>query len=101
MPGQVTHLALKPGSHNISVNWKKPTFKSYCVTQYVIYWVHVNSTVLSEDDSFIVEDLDACVEYEVLVRAVNEKDQSSNAVTDNTTTETAGNYQIQIILLCL
>ena len=53
-------------------------------------------------DSFIysdIGDLDACVEYEVSVRAVNEKNESTDAVTSKTTTETVGNYHTQIILL--
>ena len=107
VPDQVEDLSLKPGSHNISVKWKKPRFNSYCVTQYVINWVHTlsgstnSSTVSSEDDSFVIEDLDACVEYNVSVRAVNEKNESQVPVTDKTTTEMAGNYQIQITVFCL
>jgi hypothetical protein len=60
-----------------------------------------STTVLSEDDSFAIEDLDACVDYEVSVSAVNEYNQSSSVVTDNTTTETAGNYLTQFISLLL
>ena len=107
MPSQFEDLALEACSHNISVNWKKPSFNSYCVTQYVINWVHTlsgstnSSTVSSEDDSFVIEDLDACVEYNVSVRAVNEKDQRSDDVTHKKTTEMAGNCQIQIIVFCL
>jgi hypothetical protein len=37
MPGQVGNLTLTPGSHNISVNWNKPTLNSDCITHYVIY----------------------------------------------------------------
>jgi len=107
VPGQVQALSLKPGSHNITVKWKKPISYSYCVMQYVIYWVHAlsgsnnNSIVSSEKNSFVIKDLDACVKYEVSVRAVNEENESGDAVTGNTTTETAGNYHVQIILLYL
>jgi len=72
---------------------------------YVIYWLHTvngsndSSTVSSEGDWR--ENLDACVEYEVSVRAVNEENESIDAVTRNMTTETAGNYHAQIILLYL
>jgi hypothetical protein len=55
-------------------------------------------------DSFIysdIGDLDACVEYEVSVRAVNEKNESTDAVTSKTTTETVGNSYAQIISLYL
>ena len=107
MPGHVEELTLTTFSHNISVNWKKPNSDSYCVTLYVIYWVHTIigskncSIVSSEEDSVVIEDLDACVEYEVSVEAVNEENESSDAVTDKNTTETVGNYHAQIILLYL
>jgi hypothetical protein len=107
VPGQVEDLNLTPYSHNISVNWKKPISDSYCVMQYVVYWMNTSSKsndtsiVSSEEDSFIIEDLVACVEYEVSVSAVNEKDKSTDAVTGKTTTETVGNYHAQIILLYL
>ena len=108
VPGRVEDLSLIPGSHNISVNWKKPNLNSYCVTQYVIYWVHTlsgskNSSIVSSEENFLViEDLDACVGYEVSVTAVNEKNNdTSDPATCNTTTETAGNYHAQIILLYL
>ena len=107
VPGAVEDLTLEPGSHNISVNWKKPTLDRYCVKQYVIYWVHTkigsknSSIVSSEEDSVVIEDLFACVEYEVSVEAMNEKNESSDAVTGKNTTETVGNYHAQIILLYL
>ena len=107
VPGEVEDLSLEPGSHNISVNWKKPTLNRYCVTHYVIHWVHTksgsknSSIVSSEEDSFVIEDLDACVEYEVSIEAVNEENESSDAVTNKNTTETVGNYHAQIILLYL
>jgi hypothetical protein len=106
-PGQVENLTLTPSSHNISVNWAKPILNGYCVTHYVIYWEHTlsgsnnSSTVSSEDNSFVIEYLDACVDYNVSVTAKNEKNESTYAVTNNTTTETVGNYHAQIILLYL
>jgi hypothetical protein len=45
----------------------------------------------SEDNSFVIEDPIIFVEYEVSVRAVNEKDNSANAVTCKMTTETSVN----------
>ena len=105
VPGQVQGSSLKPGSHNISVNWKKPIINSYCVTQYVIYWVHTlngsnNSSIASSaENSFVIEDLDAYEVYKVSVRALNEKNEGMDAVTVNTTTESVGNYHAQIILL--
>jgi hypothetical protein len=52
-------------------------------------------------ESFVIEGLDACIVYEVSVIAMNEKSESTDAVTGNTRTETAGNYHAQIILLYL
>ena len=104
MPGKVEKLTLTPCSHNISVNWTKPILNSYCVTHYDVSWVHTSSeskdnmTVSSEEDSYVIEGLDACVKYEVSVRAMNEDDESTDAETGNTRTETDGNYHTQIIL---
>ena len=107
VPGQVEDLSLEPGSHNITVNWKKPNEDSYCVTHYVIYWKHTlsgsNDTkiVSSDKNTYVIEPLDACVLYEVSVRAENEKNESKDAVNLNTTTGIVGNYHAQIILLYL
>jgi protein tyrosine phosphatase len=60
---------------------------------YVVYWLHTvngnndSSIVSSDKNSLVIENLDACVKYEVSVRAENEKNESSNAVTSNTTTK--------------
>ena len=102
MPGQVEDLNLTASSHNISVTWEKPFVNSYCVTQYVIHWVHTLSenendiTVPIEAVSYVIDDLDACVKYEVSVTAVNEENERGDAVTCNTTTETVGNYHVQV-----
>jgi len=98
VPGHVEDLSLTPFSHNISVHWMRPIEDSYCVTHYVIYWVDGvsgskgNDNVTSVEYSYVIGDLDACVEYEVSVRAMNEENNSSDAVTNNTTTEAVGNY---------
>jgi hypothetical protein len=100
VPNEVRDLSLNPGSHNIRVNWKKPIENSYCVTQFTINWVNIlngnneSSIVTSEEDSFVIGNLDDCVEYEVSARAVNEKNESSSAVSGSTTTHTVGKYQI-------
>jgi hypothetical protein len=60
-----------------------------------------NSTTVESGNYYLdIEGLDACVEYEVTVSAVNEKNESSGKVTNTTTTETAGNYHAQIFSLC-
>jgi len=98
VPSQVEDLSLEPGSHNIAVNWNKPINNSYCVTQYVIYWLHTLSgsndiiVVSSDENSYVIEDLDACAEYEVSVRAVNEANESTDAVTGKTRTDSVCNY---------
>jgi hypothetical protein len=107
VPGQVGGLTFTSFPHNISVNWNRPTVNEFCVTHYVIYWVHnitgrvENRTVGSEENSFVIEGLDACVDYKVSVRAVNERNESADAVTGSIRTEAAGNYHAQIILLYL
>jgi hypothetical protein len=104
--GQVADLTLTPGSHNISVNLNNTILNSNCVSHYVVYWVHTlsennNSTIVPcEEDSFLIEDLDACVEYEVSVEAVDEGNMST-VVNGTTRTETVGNYHTEIILLFL
>jgi hypothetical protein len=88
------------------IQWKKPSNNSYCVEQYVIEWVHTlsctknSTTVESGKNSLDIKGLDACVKYEVTVSAVNEKNESSDNLTSNTTTVTAGNYHAQIFSLC-
>jgi hypothetical protein len=57
------------------------------------------STVSSGEDSFIIEHLDACVEYEVSVTAGNAESKGDEAVTRKARTDTAGNYHTHIILL--
>jgi len=107
VPGKVEDLTLTPFSHNIGVHWMRPISDSYCVTHYVINWVHGvrgsngSGNVTSEEESYVIGDLDACVEYEVSVRAMNEENNSADAVTNNTKTGTVGNYHSWIILLYL
>jgi hypothetical protein len=103
-PGGVEELFLNQSSHSIIVNWKKPSSNSDCVTNYIIKWENTlsgssnTSSVSSEKDSFIIEHLDACVEYAVSVTAVSADDVGDKAMTLNAKT---GNYHTRIILLCL
>jgi hypothetical protein len=105
VPGQVGVLFLEPGSHNISVNWKQPILNSYCVMQYVIYWLNVlngdndSRIVPAEDDSFVIGKLEACVEYKVSVTPMNEEGDNSGAVSGNAKTETEGKFQTHYSLL--
>jgi hypothetical protein len=96
VPGKVEELSLKPGSNNITVNWKEPILNSYCVTNYNIYWVNTlsgssdTSSVSSEEYSFIIEHLGACEGYEVSVTAVSEKEEGTD-VTGKMATQTTCN----------
>jgi hypothetical protein len=98
---------LNQGSHSIIVDWKKPSSNSDCVTKYIIEWVNNlsgskdTSSVSSDEFSYTIKDLDACVEYAVSVTAVNADDKGAEAVTGKERTETAGNYHTHIILLCV
>jgi hypothetical protein len=95
VPGKVENLTWSSSLNDVSLMWKKPSTNSHCVKHYVISWKHnINGNSASKNSSSeehfcVIEGLDACVEYEVSVIAVNEKDQSTVAVT-NATTETDG-----------
>jgi hypothetical protein len=99
VPGQVEDLILVPYSHVMYVKWTKPTVNSHCVTQYVIDFMPILSgnnfsyTVSGEEVEFGIEYFEECEEYEVSVRATNERDESSGAVTGNTKADSNGNYQ--------
>jgi hypothetical protein len=103
VPGHIQELSFTPGLHSIIVNWKEPILNTYCVTKYIINWVEIENgnkdfTIVSwEKDSFVIEGLEACVDYEVSVRARNEKGEISDAVTGKTKTETNGIYESKFI----
>jgi hypothetical protein len=96
VPGQVGGLDLISGPYSIMVNWTIPTVNSYCVTNYSIEWWKTpsgsedNHTVSSDVFSYTIEDLDAWVEYEVSVTAVNENHEDRN-VTGKTAKQTTSN----------
>jgi hypothetical protein len=95
VPGQVVDLTLLPSSHGVILGWKKPSSNGDCVTHYAISWRHsgngnTNSSKTVKDEySVVIGSLDACVEYEISVRAVNERNESTTTVV-NMTTETDG-----------
>jgi hypothetical protein len=99
VPGEVEELFLKTGTHNISVNWKKPILNANYITHYVIEWFNFpsrnkdSSTVSGDKEYFLIEDLEACGYYKVSVTAVNEKGESSDAVTDIKITGIDGKYK--------
>jgi hypothetical protein len=73
-------------------------FNSFSVSHYVVEWLHKvkganqSSIVPWWVHNYIIEDLESYEEYEVTVRAVNEKGESSDAVKRKTKTETKGKY---------
>jgi hypothetical protein len=103
VPGQVVGLTPVASAHNVTVEWKKPSYNGECVTRYDISWRRTGSgqtgsnTTTEKEDSFTIESLDACVEYDISVSAVNRKDES-NATTVSVTTETDGKYHVLFIL---
>jgi hypothetical protein len=63
---------------------------------------NINNRIVSkEENSFVIEHLNACVGFEVSVRAANEKGVCSGAVCGNTTTETDGNCYNKIYYIYL
>jgi hypothetical protein len=108
-PGKVEDLVLKPGQKNIILDWKKPSSNGDCVTKYGIEWANkisgrkntssVSSDEFSEKVPYTIEGLDACVEYAVSVTAVNANGDRAEAVTEEETTETAGNYHTHYFVM--
>jgi hypothetical protein len=102
-PGQVEDLSLHASSQSITVLWKKPISNSDCITNYIIEWVNAVSgnketvSVAREVEFFILEYLDACVEYEVSVTAVNADGVGDNTVTGTAKINSAGNYHKHIV----
>jgi hypothetical protein len=85
----------------------KPKTNEYCVTQYVVQWAKYpntnikSSTVSKDDNSFVIEDLEAGVQYEVSVKAINEKGEFTYAANSNMETEYDGNYEKRTINIYL
>ncbi|PNF39793.1 hypothetical protein B7P43_G03502 [Cryptotermes secundus] len=107
VPGEVVDLDLKPNPHNISLQWMKPSNDGDCVTHYVISWRHTGSEnttsidIGKEEYSFVIGNLDACVEYEISVSAVNDNEEGNiTAVNMKTETEVTGAPKYEDIL-CL
>jgi hypothetical protein len=105
VPGPVELIFFETCPHKIRVEWSTPSFNSYCITHYTIEWIHIisgknNSSIQSLwVNNFVINDLESYEEYEVSVRAVNEKGESSNAVRRKTKTETKGKYQTHNIFV--
>jgi hypothetical protein len=107
VPGEIEDLTLKPATHSIFVTWKNASSNSDSITNYTIECVNTviehrqTTSVAREEGWFFIENLDACVEYEVSVTAVNADDEGNKTVNCKVTTVTVGNCHTHIILLCL
>jgi hypothetical protein len=94
VPGEVVNLSVSPSSHDVIVKWEKPSYNGECVTRYEIFWKHAgneqngsNSTT-GEVYSLVIESLDACVQYDISVSAVNVNDERNvTAVSVKTDTD--------------
>jgi hypothetical protein len=95
-PGKVENLHVTEDSHNITLNWTKPSKNDSCIKHYVIEWkatIYENSSSgndITEEEEFVIEGLEACVNYEVSVRAVDNNTNISEPEVKNVTTLTDG-----------
>lgn len=76
---------MKQISHNLTVEWLKPSVNKYCVKNYYIEWKDTadntsNTRQETINDSYDIQNLSACVEYEVSVSAVNFQNNISKPV---------------------
>jgi hypothetical protein len=105
VPAPVEDLFLESCPHNIKVKWQKTNANRYWDTHYDIAWVQIqngknsSSSVLGNEYSFVIENLEADAEYEVSVTAVNCKGEKSSAVTGNTKTGSGCKYQTYYIVI--
>jgi hypothetical protein len=95
-PGKVENLNVTEDSHAITLNWTKPSKNYFCIEHYVIEWratiyeSSISGSNTTEKESFVIEGLEACVNYEVYVRAVDNNNNNSEPEVRNVTTFTDG-----------
>lgn len=94
-PEKVENLNVTEGSHAITLNWTKPSKNDSCIARYVIEWkatMYENSSNDSHTtkEFFVIEGLEACVNYEVSVRAMDNNNNISEPEVRNVTTLTDG-----------
>lgn len=95
MPGEVENLLVELTSHNLTVTWEKPSVNTYCVKNYYVEWKDTadNSTNSRQEISsefHKIQNLSACVEYEVSVSAMNFQNEMSKRVSKTNTTSAEG-----------
>jgi hypothetical protein len=95
-PEKVENLYVTEDSHGLTLNWTKSNESDACIKHYVIEWkatVYENSSRgcnITKEESYIIEGLEACVNYEVSVTAVSSNDNISEPEVRNVTTLTDG-----------
>jgi hypothetical protein len=92
VPGKIENLVAEPDSHTINLTWTKPTQNGNCVVHYAIEWKAIadgsrnRNNSFTENEFYVIDNLEACETYEVSVSAVNENNNTSEADVTNITT---------------
>jgi hypothetical protein len=87
-------------SHSIGLNWTNPLENSSCVVAYNIEWKAItegsrNDSNVTENEFYVIKSLEACVTYEVSVRARNTCSNTSDAEMKDVTTHTDGKWKLK------
>ena len=95
VPGRIKNLTVEEDSHSIRLNWIKPVENGNCAVAYDIEWKAITEgsrtdSNVTEDEFYVIENLEACVTYEVSVRARNSYSNTSDAEMKNVTTRPDG-----------
>ena len=88
-------MTVEADTHTIKLNWTKPTENGNCAVRYDIKWKAIadgsrSGTGVTEDELYVIGNLDACETYVVSVNALNENNDTSEAEITNITTHTDG-----------
>jgi hypothetical protein len=94
-PEKVENLNVTEDSHTITLNWTKPSKNDSCIKHYVIEWkatIYESSSNNSKttEEFFVIEGLEACVNYEVSVSAMDNNYTTSEPEFRTVTTLTDG-----------
>jgi hypothetical protein len=89
------------------VTWSEPSVNSYCVSSYYIEWKENSDNSSSTGNgtttvTYDIQDLEACIEYEVSVVAMNLETERSRPVnkTSRTNTDGKGESERLIVDVC-
>jgi hypothetical protein len=101
VPGRIKNLTVEEDSHSIELNWIKPVENGNCVVAYDIEWKAItegsrSDSNVTENEFYVIKNLEACVKYEVSVRARNSYNNTSDAEMMNVTTRPDG----KLLLMC-